>query len=163
MSEARMIDVVQAALRHHDIDDEVTAVGEFLPRGHTGGGFVGGMIGSDVGDALGSLAGGVGLAGGYAAGTRAADAAAGLPAQMLVGTSAMMVYGFAATSRHDEPSTLVFALSRDHLQVRVHQRVNVRVLELIDEATGSRIELEGNRLPVTHARNVIDELSAARD
>jgi hypothetical protein len=32
------------------------------------------------------------------------------------------------------------------------------VLELIDEATGSRIELEGNRLPVTHSKNVIDLL-----
>jgi hypothetical protein len=30
--------------------------------------------------------------------------------------------------------------------------VNVRVLELIDSATGSRIELEGNRLPVTHSK-----------
>jgi hypothetical protein len=40
----------------------------------------------------------------------------------------------------------------------VHRRVNVRVLELIDEATGSRIELEGNRLPVTHSKNVIDLL-----
>jgi hypothetical protein len=37
--------------------------------------------------------------------------------------------------------------------------VNVRVLELIDESTGSRIELEGNRLPVTHTKDVIDELS----
>jgi hypothetical protein len=40
----------------------------------------------------------------------------------------------------------------------VHPRVNVRVLELIDEATGSRIELEGNRLPVTHSKTVIDLL-----
>jgi hypothetical protein len=37
--------------------------------------------------------------------------------------------------------------------------VNVRVLELIDKATGSRIELEGNRLPVTHSKDVIQELS----
>lgn len=92
MSEARMIDVVHAALRHHGIDDQVTAVGESLTRGHTGGGF---------------------------------------------------------------------AVSRDNLQVRVHQRVNVRVLEMIDEPTNSRIELEGDRLPVTHARDVMDELSRA--
>lgn len=159
MSEARMIDIFRAALRDHGIDDEVTAVGEFYPRGHTGGGFAGGMIGGDVGDALGPLVGSIGLAGGYVAGTTAADAATGLPAQMLVGTSATTVYGFAATSRHDEPSTLVFRVPREQLQVRVHQRVNVRVLELIDESTGSRIELEGNRLPVTHTKDVIDELS----
>jgi hypothetical protein len=36
--------------------------------------------------------------------------------------------------------------------------VNVRVLELIDEASGSKIELEGNRLPITHSKDVIDEL-----
>ena len=153
-----MIDVFRAALRHHGIDDDVIAVGEFYPRGHTGGGFAGGMVGGDIGDALGSLTGGIGAAGGYLAGTRAADAATGLPSQMLVGTSTTTVYGFAATSRREEPSTLVFRVARDQLTVRVHQRVNVRVLELIDESTGSRIELEGNRLPVTHAKDVIDEL-----
>jgi hypothetical protein len=36
--------------------------------------------------------------------------------------------------------------------------VNVRILELIDNASGSRIELEGNRLPVTHSKDVIDAL-----
>lgn len=158
MSEARMIDVFRAALRDHGIDDDVTAVGEFYPRGHTGGGFAGGLVGGDAGDRLGSLAGGVGAAAGYMGGTRAADAASGLPSQMLVGTSPSTVYGFAATTRHEEPTTLVFRVPRDHLQVRVHQRVNVRVLELIDGSTGSRIELEGNRLPVTHAKDVIDEL-----
>ena len=34
-----------------------------------------------------------------------------------------------------------------------------RVLELIDGASGSRIELEGNRLPITHSKDVISELS----
>ena len=43
--------------------------------------------------------------------------------------------------------------------MKVHQRVNVRVLELIDEATGSRIELEGSRLPVTHTKDVIELLA----
>jgi hypothetical protein len=37
--------------------------------------------------------------------------------------------------------------------------VNVRVLELIDEASGSAIELEGNRLPVTHSKDVIEALT----
>jgi hypothetical protein len=39
--------------------------------------------------------------------------------------------------------------------------VNVRVLELVDNASGSKIELEGNRLPVTHSRDVIDELTGS--
>jgi hypothetical protein len=42
--------------------------------------------------------------------------------------------------------------------VRTHPRVNVRVLELIDEASDSRVELEGERLPGFHASDVIDAL-----
>jgi hypothetical protein len=42
--------------------------------------------------------------------------------------------------------------------VRVRSRFNVRVLELTDKASGSTIELEGNRLAATHSRDVIDEL-----
>ena len=153
-----MVAVVNEALAATGIEDSVTAVGEFYPRGHTGAGFAGGMIGADAGDALGGAAGGVGAAGGYVAGTRAHDAAAGLPEQMLVGVSDSTVYAFAARSRH-HPDALVFRVPRDGLEVKVHQRVNVRVLELIDSPSGSRIELEGNRLPVTHSKDVIEELS----
>lgn len=152
-----MIEVVQAALDHHGIEDSVIAVGEFYPRGHTGGGFAGGLLGGDAGSGLGSLGEGVGVAGGYAAGTRAADAASGLPAEMLVGVSDANVYGFAAKTRH-EPATLAFQVPRAGLEVKVHQRVNVRVLELVDRSSGARIELEGNRLPVTHSKDVIDTL-----
>jgi hypothetical protein len=77
---------------------------------------------------------------------------------MLVGVSATMVYGFAAATRHSEPRALVFQIPRAGLTVKVHQRVNVRVLELTDGASGSRIELEGNRLPMTHAKDVIHVL-----
>ena len=42
--------------------------------------------------------------------------------------------------------------------MKVHLRVNVRVLELIDSATGARIELEGNRVPMTHSKDVIKAL-----
>ena len=77
---------------------------------------------------------------------------------MLVGVSATNVYGFAGRSRRAEPSDLVFQVPREGLTVKVHQRVNVRVLELIDESSGSRIELEGNRLPITHSKDVIQHL-----
>jgi hypothetical protein len=39
--------------------------------------------------------------------------------------------------------------------------VNVRILELIDTASDARIELEGNRLPVTHSKDVIHVLGSA--
>jgi hypothetical protein len=37
--------------------------------------------------------------------------------------------------------------------------VNVRVLELIDQESGARIQLEGNRLPITHSEAVIKALT----
>ena len=76
---------------------------------------------------------------------------------MLVGASDTMVYGFTmpAGGRRGEPHDLVFQVPRDGLRVMVHNRVNVRVLELIHDESGSTIELEGNRLPITHSHDLI--------
>jgi hypothetical protein len=153
-----MVELVQDALRKRGIDDQIIAVGEFNPRGHTGGMFVGGLLGGDAGSGLGSLGESVGVGAGSLAGMRAADASSGLPASMLVGVSETTVYGFAARTRRSEPTDLAFQVPREGLTAKVHQGVNVRVLELIDEASGSRIELEGNRLPVTHSKDVIEVL-----
>ena len=158
MSEEKMLEAVQAALDDHGIEDKLEAVGQFNPRGHTGGGFAGGFIGGDIGGVAGSLGDAVGTVAGYAAGTRANDAASGLPDWMLVGVSEANVYGFAGRSRSKEPTELVFQVPRERIEVKVHQRVNVLVLELIDESTGSRIELEGNRIPLTHSKDVIELL-----
>ena len=159
MSEERMVEAVQGALATHGIDDKVVAAGQFNPRGHTGGLFLGGLAGDEAGSLVGGVAEGVGTAAGSLAGMRAADAASGLPDTMLVGVSATTVYGFAGRSRRAEPTDLAFQVPRAGLSAKVHQRANVRVLELIDEASGSRIELEGNRLPVTHSKDVIEALS----
>jgi hypothetical protein len=158
MSEQKMIDVVGAALARQGIEDKVLAVGQFYPRGHTGGAFAGSMVGGGLGDAFGSFTGSVGSAGGYVAGAHAADDASGLPGMMLVAVTQDAVYGFAGRSRSKEPTDLVFQVRRDGLSAKVHQRVNVRVLELVDDRSGSAIELEGNRLPVTHSNDVIREL-----
>jgi hypothetical protein len=104
-----------------------------------------------VGDSVGTGAGAL-------AGMRAADETSGLPDKMLIGVSDTTVYGLAAPTRHSEPTALAVQIPRAGLTAKVHQRVNVRVLELIDDATGSRIELEGNRLPVTHSKDVIEVL-----
>jgi hypothetical protein len=139
MSEEKIVEVVNEVLAAAGIEDTVIAAGEFEPRGHSGAGFAGGLIGGDIGDLIGSPAGGIGAAGGYVAGTRAHDAATGLPERMVVGVSETTVYGFAGN--------------------RAHPRVNVRVLELIDMESDSRIELEGMRLPITHSKDVIQELT----
>ncbi len=60
-------------------------------------------------------------------------------------------------TRHSEPTAIVFRLARNGLEVKTRASVNVRVVELIDKATGSRIELEGNRIPVTHSKDVIHD------
>jgi hypothetical protein len=160
MSEATMIELVQRALDRFGIKDDVVAVGQFNPRGHVGGMFVGGNAGGSVGDRLGgSLAGGIGMAAGSLAGQRAVDQASGLPRSVLVAVSAERVYGFDAPTRRSDPRGIVFNLRRQDLEAKIHQRVNVRILELIDTASGDSVQLEGNRLPLTHSGDVIKALT----
>jgi hypothetical protein len=154
-----MVEAVRAALAARGVEDEVVAAGQFNPRGHTGGLFVGGLAGGEAGGRLGGAADALGTAAGSLAGMHAADAASGLPDTMLVAVTDSTVYGFAGRSRRAVPTDLVFEVPRAGLKAKVHQRVNVRVLELIDEASGSAIELEGNRLPVTHSKDVIEAVT----
>jgi hypothetical protein len=137
-----MIATVQDALTELGITDPVEAVGQFFPRGHTGGMFIGGMSGSAVGDMLGGSVGdAIGFGLGSIAGAHTAGPAAGLPELMLVAVSATSVYGFAAKSR-SKVTHLAFRMPREHLTATVHQRVNVRILELSHADSGSTIELE---------------------
>jgi len=157
VNEHEMLQRAQAALAQAGVEDELVAAGIFLPRGHFGGAFAGGMIGDSI---FGSgLAGSVATAGGAIAGMHAADAASGMPERCFLGVSATRVYGFDSEREHGgrEPTGLVFAVDRDDLEVTVHQRVNVRVLELM-HGSGAAIELEGPRLPGFHAGTVIDAL-----
>ena len=156
-----MVGLVQGALAAQGITDEVVAAGQFNPRGHTGGMFAGGLTGSEAGGLLGGAGEVVGEEVGSVMGMHAAGVRSGLPDSMLIGVSATTVYGFAAATRHSEPDSLLFQIPRARLTVQVHQRVNVRVLELIDNDSQARIELEGNRLPVTHSKDVIRLLSGA--
>ncbi len=80
---------------------------------------------------------------------------------MMVGASEKAVYGFAmaAGGRRHEPHDLLFAVPRSALEIKVHGRVNVRTLELINDETGSKIELEGSRLPLTHSHDLIRYLA----
>jgi hypothetical protein len=159
MPEEKMLDAVQSALRDRGIEDELIAAGQFNPRGHSGGMFLGGVAGDEAGSLAGDVGEGVGAAAGTLAGMHAADAARGLPPYMQIGVSDQAVYGFAGRSRSKEPDELVFQVPRAGLTAKVHERANVRVLELGDEGSGSRIELEGNRLPLTHSKDVIEALT----
>lgn len=158
MSEEVMVESIETALSELGVPEEVEAAGEFQPRGHTGSMFAGGFIGDSLGGGLGGLGDSIATVGGMIAGGKIHDAASGLPEWMIVGVTPTQVCGFAAAKRRREAGALVFRVPRSALEVKVHQRVNVRVLELIDSATGARIELEGNRIPVTHSKDVIQAL-----
>jgi hypothetical protein len=160
MSEQTMVELVQRALTGWGIEDTVHTVGQFEPRGTTAGTVVGGTVGSSIGDVVGGSVGdAIGFGVGMMGGREASRAATGLPAHLLVAVSDTMVYGMKMRSRRKEPEELLFALPRSAVTAKVHQRVNVRVLELIRDDTGARIELEGSRIPVTHSHDVIDALT----
>jgi hypothetical protein len=145
-----MINAVQAALDDAGIDDTIRAVGQLEPRGTVGGLFAGGFIGDELGGSVGGAVGAI-------AGMHAGAAASGMPREMLVGASDSTIYGFKMHGgRRGEPELLLFRVPRAGLEVKVHSRVNVRVLELIEPQSGSKIELEGNRLPITHSKDLIE-------
>ena len=156
MSEESMERSVQDALAREGIAAEVLAAGQFSPRGHSGSLFLGGMAGDSLGGIAGAAGQVAGSVAGMAGGVEATDALRGLPSHMVVGVTADAVYGFAGATRAE---ALAFQVPRKNLKATVHQRVDVRVLELTDEESGSKIELEGNRLPITHSKDVISELT----
>ncbi len=158
MSEEVMVESIETALRELGVPEEVEAAGEFQPRGHTGSMFAGGFIGDTLGSGLPGLGDSIATVGGMIGAAKIHDAASGLPEWMIIGVTPTQVCGFAAAKRRREAGALVFRLPRDSVEVKVHKRVNVRVLELIDAESGAQIELEGNRLPVTHSKDVIQAL-----
>jgi hypothetical protein len=161
VNERELVERAQAGLAAAGVDDVVSAAAVFLPRGHFAGAFAGGLAGDAVGG--GGVGSSIGTGIGAAAGMRAADAASGLPDRTIVAVTGRRVYGF-ATERSQggrRPTDLIFAVDRGTLEVNVHGRVNVRVLELIDGPSGDAIELEGPRLPGFHAGAVIDALTSS--
>jgi hypothetical protein len=121
--------------------------------------FAGGMVGGEIGGVAGSAGDAIGVVGGALAGGRGAGRARGLPPALLVGVSDEWVYGYAGRSRSRVPNELVFSVPRAGLDVEVHQRVNDRTLVLTSKDGTSHVELEGNRLPITHSKDIIEALS----
>jgi hypothetical protein len=158
MSEERMVEIAEKALVDLGVPESVEAAGQFLPRGHTGSMFAGGFLGDGLTDVAGGLVNSAATVGGALAGAHIHDAASGLPDQMLVGVTSTHVCGWAQAHRNTDAGGLVFRIPRRDLEVKVHKRVNVRILELIETSNGARIELEGNRIPLTHSKDVIQAL-----
>ena len=158
MNEEELVQRVGETLAEQGVQEEVLAAGVFFPRGHTGSMFVGGFAGDAAGGALGDLASSIGTAGGAIAGGKAHDAASGLPERIVVAVTSSAVLGFDSVRDHGRPTEIIFNLARAGLTTKVHQRVNVRVLELIDDATGASVELEGSRVPTLHTGDVFKAL-----
>jgi hypothetical protein len=157
VKEHELVDRVTELLAADGGSEEVLAAGVFNPRGHTGAMFVGGFAGDSAGGALGQLASSIGTAGGALAGAKIHDAASGLPEWLVLAVTPTAVIGF-DTDRRRRPAGVIFRLDRSRLETKVHQRVNVRVLELIDRESGSSVELEGNRIPTVHTGEVLKVL-----
>ena len=156
MSEESMEKSVQEALAREGIAVEVLAAGQFSPGGTAARCSWEAWQATRSGESAGAAGAAVGTVAGMAGATEATGALRGLPDHMVVGVTADAVYGFAGATK---AGPLAFQISREHLKATVHQRVDVRVLELTDEESGSKIELEGNRLPITHSKDVISELT----
>jgi hypothetical protein len=159
MDEHELIDRAQAALGEAGVDDVVTAAVIFLPRGHFAGAFAGGLAGDIAGGGSG-LTDSIATVVGAQVGMHESDKHSGMPDRTIVAVSESRVYGF-DTERGKggrKPTGLIFAVNRPTLKAKVHQRFNVRVLELEDGPTGHKIELEGPRMPGFHAGDVIDAL-----
>jgi hypothetical protein len=158
VNERELIDRAQSALTEAGVDDVVMAAAIFLPRGHFGGAFAGGLAGDIAGGS--GLAGSIGTGVGAMVGMHEADARSGMPDRTIVAVSENRVYGFDTERAKGgrKPTGLIFAVDRPTLKAKVHQRFNVRVLELEDGPSGHKIELEGPRMPGFHAGDVIDAL-----
>jgi hypothetical protein len=159
VKEQELVDRVAGLLGEHGVHEQVLAAGIFNPRGHSGAMFAGGLAGDSAGGTLGTLAGSIGTAGGALAGARLHDAASGLPEWLVVAVTPTFVFGF-DTDQRRRPTRVLFRLERNRLDTAIHQRVNVRILELTDHETGATVQLEGNRIPTLHTGDV---LSALRD
>jgi hypothetical protein len=159
VKEQELVDRVAGLLGAHGVHEQVLAAGIFNPRGHSGAMFAGGLAGDSAGGTLGTLAGSIGTAGGALAGARLHDVASGLPEWLVVAVTSTFVFGF-DTDQRRRPTRALFRLERSRLDTTIHQRINVRILELTDPETGATVQLEGNRIPTLHTGDV---LSALRD
>ncbi len=142
-------------------DDVLLAAGVFQPRG-TQAGMSGGAA---TGGGLARGVAGLALsAAGIAAGERAATTAArGLstPRWTVLAVSADRIYGLTG---HGEglairPGEVFAVLSRDEVTTKVHERVGVRVVEIIENGAGAALELETARLGGWHGADVLRLLS----
>ena len=157
MNEQALIERTSQVLAENGVPEDVEAAGVFNPRGHTGSMFAGGLLGDSVAGSAGNLASAIGTVGGALAGSKVHDATTGLPEWLVLAVTPTSVVGFDTDGRR-RPTPPIFRFDRSELETKVHQRVNVRILELIHKDSGATVQLEGNRVPTLHTKDVIKAL-----
>lgn len=151
----------------HAVDDDIIAAGVFQARGAT----LKIMAGATAGSVAGDMAGGIGDVVGIGVGSILGNRSSGHDGvfRWLVAVSPTSVYVFEPSAHTSSPGgqaseirrgevQLIHRFDREHLEVTVKSRVNVRVLILEDIPTGEKIELEGNRLGWSHSKEVVKAL-----
>ncbi|MGY1711857.1 hypothetical protein ACI8AC_20365 [Geodermatophilus sp. SYSU D00758] len=158
MDEQKLLAAAQSIVGE---EDTLLAAGVFQPRGTQGGMAAGAAVG-------GGLAGGVAAlattATGLALGERAGAAAGhglAVPRWTVLAVSATRIYAFVGEGHGlaVRPVELFSVLDRGVVRTRVHQRVGVRVLELVDARTDDTLELESARLGGWHGSDVLARLA----
>lgn len=157
MNEQELIERTTEVLAESGAPENVEAAGIFNPRGHTGSMFAGGIVGDGIAGAGPDLVNAIGTVGGAVAGAKVHDATTGLPEWLVVAVTPTSVVGFDTDGRR-RPTRPIFRFARSELETKVHQRVNVRILELVDDATGASVQLEGSRVPTLHTGDVFKAL-----
>jgi hypothetical protein len=157
MNEQELIERTTEVLAENGAPEPVEAAGVFNPRGHTGSMFAGGFLGDGIAGAAGDLVSAVGTVGGAIGGAKVHDATTGLPEWLVVAVTPTSVVGF-DTDKRRRPARPIFRFERSELETKVHQRVNVKILELIHKETGASVQLEGSRIPMTHSKDVFNAL-----
>jgi hypothetical protein len=117
------------------------------------GAFAGSVLGDAVGGDVGQI---VGTSAGVMAGTAAGAQHGQINFVLAVSPTKVHVLrpdAMLAITR--ERLALVHTFDRAHLEVTVKGRVTVRTLILTDTETGDEIELEGSRVPWSHAKQTI--------
>ena len=154
MNEQKLLSEAQAVVGQ---DDVLLAAGVFQPRGTQAGMSGGAAVG-------GSLAHGVAgmalTAAGMVAGERAGQTVASgtpTPRWTVLAVSSERIYGLTGYGEGFaiRPGAVFAVLRRDEVETTVHERVGVRVLEIVETGSGAALELETARLGGWHGADVL--------
>jgi hypothetical protein len=143
-------------------DEEITAAGDFQPKGLTWKRAAGASLGSVIGSEFGDVGQAVGTMGGYAVGTLAGSSGQ-LPPVIVLAASRTKLYLLTTNNAKGiilaESLILMDTLDREHLTFEFKQKLTTRTVVITDESTGHEFKMEGKRIIFHHMNDVLDLLA----